>query len=190
MLTIGLIIGLFVAFLVYLDDLQEPPAAAVESGGDQATANARDVTGEPGKKGGKSGKHEPNFEFYSILPDLEVVVPHAGKEESGNGQSGGSGESGSAGGNATGASGKGPYYLQAGSFQKTSQADRMKARIALLGLDVDIQSVRINGAEWHRVRVGPYDNADTLRSAQKRLSDNDIDYLVLRAKSADTKSSQ
>jgi len=190
MLTIGLIIGLFVAFLVYLDDLQEPPAAAVESGGDQATANARDVTGDQAGQSSKSGKHGPNFEFYSILPDLEVVVPHAGKEEGAKGQSGGSGESGNAGGTAAVASGKGPYYLQAGSFQKTSQADRMKARIALLGLDVDIQSVRINGAEWHRVRVGPYDDTDTLRSAQKRLSDNDIDYLVLRARSGEKKSSQ
>jgi len=182
MLTIGLIIGLFVAFLVYLDDLEQPPAAAVDSGGgDQATANARDVTGDGSGK--KSDSDRPRFEFYSILPELEVVVPDAPKDKHKPGASGSAGPAESPDNAGAAAKGEGPYYLQAGSFQEAAQADRLKARIALLGLDVGIQPVKINGAQWHRVRVGPYDDVDALRSAQKRLRDNDIDYLVLRAKS-------
>jgi len=182
MLTIGLIIGLFVAFLVYLDDLQEPPTAAVERAPDVDASQGRDVTG------GQSADDEadkPKFEFYSILPELEVVVPDApGKDTAKGATSSESAESESTQPDNDTPVGEGTFYLQAGSFQKEEQADRMKAKISLIGLDVKIQSVQVNGARWHRVRVGPYDDPEALRSAQKRLRENGIDYLVLRDKSA------
>ena len=181
MLTIGLIIGLFVAFLVYLDDLQEPPTAAVRQA-DEENPDRPSVAGA--EAAGEAAEDKPRFEFYSILPELEVVVPdepgtpaeRPPESEDRPGDAAGTG--------APAPAAPGTFYLQAGSFQKADQADRMKARIALLGLDVEIQSVSINGERWHRVRVGPYTEKKTLRSAQQRLRDNDIDYLVLREKSS------
>lgn len=166
MLLIGLIIGLFVAFLVYLDDLDQPPSASVETGTDDAD---RRVAGEEIDEADK-----PRFEFYSILPDLEVIVPDAPEpaepEESDEDVS-------------TAIDPEGSYYLQVGSFQKAEQADRMKAQVLLLGLDVDIQTVTVNGERWHRVRIGPYADPAKLAAVQRRLRENDIDYLVLRQKS-------
>lgn len=168
MLTIGLIIGLFVAFLVYLDDLDRPPSAAVDAGED----GERRVSGEAPDDADK-----PKFEFYSILPDLEVIVPDAPPADPGDGEGSGA-EVG------TETDPGGTYFLQVGSFRKSEQADRMKAEVALLGLDVDVQSVNVGGERWHRVRIGPYSNQAKLGAAQRRLRENDIDYLVLREKSS------
>lgn len=177
MLTIGLIIGLFVAFLVYLDDLQAPPNATAErpSSTDRGADDA---------EGGESDG--PRFEFYSILPELEVVVPEFGGSASDEAADAdadeSSGASSPAGGSTVTKDGR--YFLQAGSFRKAAQADRLKAEIALLGLDVSIQDVRVDGEQWHRVRVGPYGADSGLQSAQQRLRQNDIDYLVMREKSS------
>ena len=178
MLTIGLIIGLFVAFLVYLDDLDSPPASAVESqpAEEQRTDAEEDDDGSP------------RFEFYSILPELEVVVPDASEEDGEAAVEGAPGAPADSGEGDTGTApppeSDGRFYLQAGSFQKSEQADRMKARISLLGLDVEIQQVDINGESWHRVRAGPFTDPSRLKDAQKRLRSDDIDYLVTRDKSS------
>ncbi len=171
MLTIGLIIGLFVAFLVYLDDLEAPPSAAVESG-DGGDAE-RSVAGAE-----VADEDKPRFEFYSILPDLEVIVPDAPPAEEGAGAGGDESVS-------TEIDPEGSYFLQVGSFQEAEQADRMKAQVLLLGLDVDIQTVTVNGERWHRVRIGPYADQAKLGAAQRRLRENDIDYLVLRKKTSE-----
>jgi len=191
MLTIGLVVGLFVAFLVYLDEMEKPPNAAVDSSpNEQASTTGESSAGDTaqapagkqdgGERGGeaadgKSGKKDPRFEFYSILPELEVVVPEHKQDDPADSASESDGREAPP-------SGQGPYYLQAGSFQQAEQADRMKARIALLGLDVAIQRVRIDGEQWHRVRVGPYSAPDKLRNARERLRAEDIDFLVLRKK--------
>lgn len=168
MLTIGLIIGLFVAFLVYLDDLDQPPSASVESGdGDERSVDGDDT----------ADADKPRFEFYSILPDLEVIVPDAPAPE----DTGGEGSDADV---STEIDPEGTYFLQVGSFQKSEQADRMKAKISLLGLDVDIQRVNVSGERWHRVRIGPYSDRAKLGAAQRRLRENDIDYLVLREKAS------
>ncbi len=185
MLTIGLIIGLFVAFLVYLDDLDSPPSSSVESqpAEEQATDPEGTTTAE------EDGDDEsPRFEFYSILPELEVVVPDASEEDGEAAVEGAPGSPADSGEDDTGTApppeSDGRFYLQAGSFQKSEQADRMKARISLLGLDVEIQQVKINGENWHRVRAGPFTDPSRLKDAQKRLRSDGIDYLVTRDKSS------
>lgn len=180
MLTIGLIIGLFVAFLVYLDDLDAPPRSAAERGGeDRGVAAQEDGGAEP---------ERPRFEFYSILPELEVVVPDlppaAGDEEAAPGEAAPPPAPDGAAPTAPGPAREGTFYLQAGSFKDGDQADRLRAQITLLGLDVAVQTVRIDGQRWHRVRVGPFTETGDLRAAQQRLRENEIDFLVLREKSS------
>jgi cell division protein FtsN len=152
MLLIGLVIGLFIAFLVYLDRL------------DTATvAKKQTEAPEPAVK--------PRFEFYSILPELEIVVPDILENvvpDRSSPQSTGNADSGPT------------YYLQAGSFKNGGEADRMKAHLALLGLDVVVQSVTVNKVEWHRVRVGPLHSAQALRRARERLRENDIEFMLLK----------
>ena len=62
------------------------------------------------------------------------------------------------------------YVLQVGSFRSLDDADGMRARLALLGLEAVVQTVAIDGeTAWHRVRVGPYTELRALNRARIRL---------------------
>ena len=75
------------------------------------------------------------------------------------------------------------YYLQAGSFRRPEEADKMKANLAFLGLESSIQTVAINGADtWHRVRIGPFSDLADLNDARRRLMDNEIESIVLKVR--------
>jgi len=170
MLLIGLVIGLFVAFLVYLDDLDPRPEDDIAIDADD------DVVAESDR---------PRFEFYSILPELEVVIPEFPRREEREAPEIEEGIAPPSEGidpvPAPDADGR--FFLQVGSFQEQNQAESMKAQVALLGLDVEVRSVQVNGDDWHRVRVGPFSDPESLEQAQDRLRDNGIDYLVLRDRS-------
>ena len=47
------------------------------------------------------------------------------------------------------------YILQVGSFRSSADADKMRAELILLGLDVFIKVIEKDGQTWHRVLVGP-----------------------------------
>ncbi len=75
------------------------------------------------------------------------------------------------------------YILQAGSFRLPEEADSLRAKLALAGFQVRIQTVQINGTTtWHRVRVGPYNSKLLLQQAQQRLQQQGIQPLALRLK--------
>ena len=76
------------------------------------------------------------------------------------------------------------YYLQAGSFKQKADADRVRAQILLLGLDVHLESAKLNdGQTWHRVQVGPFNNKDSLDQAQSTLSGNGFQNLLPQQRS-------
>ena len=73
------------------------------------------------------------------------------------------------------------YVVQVASFRKLGDADRLKANLALLGLEGHIQTVSINGEEiWHRVRVGPFDKLNQLNQARDHLNQNDYEAKVYK----------
>jgi len=162
-LATGLAIGLFVAFLVYLqgrperDDLAKMVPHQQQEGADSA----------------KTDKDQPRFEFYTLLPEMEVVVPEAPHKAPAAGddhhrQQAAPTEPGS-------------YALQVGSFRTHRDADTRKASLALLGVESEIQKVKLNDNEtWHRVRVGPYSDLDELNRVRALLQDNHIDTLLVR----------
>ena len=76
------------------------------------------------------------------------------------------------------------YVLQVGSFRSLDDADGMRARLALLGLEAVVQTVAIDGeTAWHRVRVGPYTELRALNRARIRLRENQIEALALQVRS-------
>ena len=128
--TAGLLIGLFVAFLVYIrmqaapvqqvfvKETLPPPQAPAAAASDVRT-DQKDAVPQPPK---------PRFDFYTLLPEMEVVVPEqeiTGKPEQG----------------VRLVEQPGTYFLQVGSFRNGDQADRFKAEMALLGLETSIQKV-------------------------------------------------
>lgn len=76
------------------------------------------------------------------------------------------------------------YVLQVGSFRSSGDAESMRARLALIGLEAVVQTVAIDGeAAWHRVRAGPYTELRALNRARIRLRENQIEALALRVRS-------
>jgi cell division protein FtsN len=75
------------------------------------------------------------------------------------------------------------FIVQVGSFRKLSDADGFRANLALLGIESKVQTVTIDDKDtWHRVQVGPVVGRDQADSLQRRLRENNIDSLLLRAK--------
>ena len=89
-------------------------------------------------------KPKKRFDFYDMLPRFEVVIPETETEVSKGGAETAPVPTG------------GIYVLQAGSFRAFADADRMKARLALQGLQAQIQKVTIDDKRWHRVRHGTF----------------------------------
>ena len=73
-----------------------------------------------------------------------------------------------------------PYYLQAGAFRNSADAEAMKARLLMLGFDASVQSAQVNGGTVNRVRMGPFKGIDEMNRARSRLADEKIDTSVVR----------
>ena len=111
----------------------------------------------------------PRYDFFTVLPEMEVVVPEqelAGERGEGDAVS------------AT--EPVGTYVLQAGSFRNLADADQLKARLALLGTQANIEVVTVNDTRWHRVRIGPLQGARRADELRRMLRDNGIDTLILK----------
>ena len=132
----------------------------------EKTANKNVVTEEQSNSVAPVAKR--TFDFYTLLPELEVVVDdnnqpaqHKNAKEKAAGE----------------------YVLQVGSFKSSEEADSLKAQLALMGVETNIEIVKVNTINWHRVRVGPSKNIDQLKSTQNRLRAKNMDAILLKVRS-------
>ena len=73
--------------------------------------------------------------------------------------------------------------LQAGSFKHAEDADRLRAKLILLGLDTKVEAVSGKGkGTWHRVQVGPFKSRSRLSKARNTLIAQGIETLLLKKK--------
>ena len=157
----GLTIGLFVAFLVYLRDLPSPDGAA----------NSKQPTVD-------NSKPKPVFNFYDILPELEVVVPDL---EVTNPKKQPATENKTPAPTPTPQLAAGEkFILQVGSFNQFDEADKLKAHLALLGIEAFIQKVSVDNKQWHRVRIGPFSDRKSLNLTRQQLQENSIEAITLK----------
>ena len=75
------------------------------------------------------------------------------------------------------------YYLQAGAFTNNNDANRMQDQLVSAGMDAFVKSVAVDGKQWHRVRIGPFYDSESLYTAQTRLGRSGISYLVIKVQS-------
>ncbi len=75
-----------------------------------------------------------------------------------------------------------PYILQAGAFSASGDAEAIKARIALLGLNARVESAVIQDKTVYRVRMGPYGTATELAEAKRKLANGGLPALAIRVK--------
>jgi cell division protein FtsN len=168
----GLGLGLVVAVGVYLRGEGTRPPAARETAATPAPAPAA-PTRETARNGNArpaapAPAEENRFDFYEILPQYEVVVPQGQSRAAPAVQSKPVEE-------------PGRYLLQAGSFSAPVDADRLQANLALLGIESHVQRVTIDDDVFHRVRIGPISDLESLNRTRRQLRDAGIDPLLMKA---------
>lgn len=72
------------------------------------------------------------------------------------------------------------YLLQAGAYGASGDAEAVKAKIALLGLNARVESAQIAGKTVYRVRLGPYGSAAELAEAKAKLADGGLPAIAVK----------
>jgi cell division protein FtsN len=141
------------------------PALELPKRAPEPPASSRAPKPAPSEPAAPVTEKSERFEFYDMLPDAEVAVPV---------QPGSPARAEPA-----PIAVPGTYVVQAGAFPNFEEADKVKARLALLGIVSEIQVAETNERRFHRVRIGPIDDLDQLNRLRNRLRQNGIEYLVI-----------
>lgn len=72
------------------------------------------------------------------------------------------------------------YFVQAGAYTRTEDAEQQRAKLAMLGLDAKVTEREQSGRTMYRVRVGPYDKKDDAESARTKLAGAGVDAALVR----------
>jgi cell division protein FtsN len=184
-LLLGLGIALGVAFFVnkqkspYVDRINHPiegiekPASAKLEDPKPVDPSAKPVAG--------ASTDKPRFDYHQILSDGKEATPKIDKnqklivnpapmaaqpiekavvEEPGT-----------------------KYYLQVGAFNSSTDADNLKARIALIGLQAEVKAATLQDkGVMHRVRLGPYKTHDDMSRARDELTQSGLPSSVITIK--------
>ena len=200
-LACGLAIGAFVVLLMKLepgdDKIKRVKPEVAQKAAQKAAAEV-------------AGPVKPKYDFYTLLPESEVIVPpdsmpatppatpvtpeQAAKIDTARAEAALNGQvppppppvavpAPNTPANATTVA-KAPlttqYFLQAGSFRKQADADKVRAQIILLGQSVKVESGTVKDETWYRVLVGPFSNREQLTGAQKQLAGAGFSNLLLQ----------
>ncbi len=152
-LVIIVLIGAFAAFLAFLRSHAPQPAEVAEE----------KIPTKPRHQ--DQPVEEPHYDFYTILPKAEIVVPdhelktrvreeHVGKSKNTS------------------------YVIQAGSFRDFTEADKLRAQLALMGIESRIEKAKVGNTTWHRVKMGPFKQTSSVTTIKTRLRENGIDAIV------------
>ncbi|PPD22863.1 MAG: sporulation protein [Methylomonas sp.] len=108
---------------------------------------------------------EPRYDFYTILPQAETVIPDYEIKSRVREQ-------------LVGKTKTTQYVMQAGSFRESAEAERHKAKLALLGIEARVEKAKVGNVLWHRVKIGPYDNPSSVATIKELLQKNGIGVIV------------
>jgi cell division protein FtsN len=106
-------------------------------------------------------EQKDSFDFYTLLPDSKVnpvqVEAYISTPKD--------------------PSKKTSTLLQAGSFRKLADANRLRAKLILINMNnvVAEKSVSSGGSVWYRVRIGPFSNRSALNKAEDILAQQGIE---------------
>ncbi len=168
--TFGLGAGLLIAVAFFLRYSPADTILPRETPG--APAPAQNQPPSPPEEPSPPPPAEPKFDFYTILPEMEVQVSGWESAEPLSSQIDLSPEP------------QGQYILQAGSFRFPQEARQLMLRLRKLGLQPNVQTVELDGqGKWYRVRAGPFSDVGALDRASDQLRQNGIHFILLQEKS-------
>jgi cell division protein FtsN len=195
-LAVGLTVGAFIVFLMKL-----------EPGGDdvkrvKAEAKAAKIAEANKTPPSPTAPVKPKYDFYTLLPESEVIVPNeavpektpppvvapvtpeqAAKIDTARAQAALSGLTPPPPPPVAKPAAVTQFFLQAGSFRKKEDADKVRAQIILLGQSAAVESGTVKEETWYRVLVGPFSNREQLTIAQKQLAGGGFSNLLLQQRS-------
>jgi len=122
------------------------------------------ITKAVDKKG--ADEQQDSFDFYTLLPDSEVtpvkVDAYISTPKDPNKKT--------------------DALLQAGSFRKLADANRLRGKLILLNMNnvVTEKTVSSSGSVWYRVRIGPFSSRSTLNKAEDILAQQGIQSLQIK----------
>lgn len=174
-IIIGVTVGLIIAGGLAWYMLKSPSAKSLgtvtqseQLAIEKSSPEKMDAVSAPaGATGTKENK--PRFEFYKVLTDkaaspVPKIVPKATNKPGVSDLS------------------KELYYLQIGSFSNAEDADKLKAKLALMGMEAAVQVATIpDKGVWHRVRLGPYMGQSEANQAREALKLNGVEGTPMRA---------
>jgi cell division protein FtsN len=172
-ILIGLVLGLGIALAVawYINKMPSPfTARGVPPPRAETAKPASGPLARSAEPGAPAGETKPRFDFYKILPGSEepkaAETPKDSRESPGETRD--------------------AFYLQAGAFQNAPDADNLKARLALLGIEATIETTALpEKGVWHRVRVGPYRTVEEVNRTRDTLKQNGVQTTLVRVRESE-----
>ena len=163
LLTLVVSIAFLAALLMLSKQPDDAKASTVVSEKTNPTKAVKVAPKNKGKAANKRGVSEQkdSFDFYTLLPNSEVtpvkVDAYISTPKDPNKKTN--------------------TLLQAGSFRKLSDANRLRARLVLLNMNnvVAEKTVSSSGSVWFRIRIGPFSNRSTLNKAEDILAQQGIE---------------
>ena len=155
-----------------------PPPEAARAAEKNAKGVAPDKAGPAAKPSDR-----PRFEFYQILPGEKDAAPEREAKATPKAVPPPAPEAAPRPGSspATPKPHTGDvYWLQAGAFSEEKEADNLRAKIALTGLEASVRSVATaDKGKLYRVRLGPYQSLDDANRIKVTLSQNGVSAAII-----------
>lgn len=178
-----LLAGLLVGALVFLGYRQyqvmmadEPATVQPQAGAGKNEDPEKNV--EPPASGVEDGVLDTDYSFYDVLPTQETVAVDDPTQAAAPDQAAGPEPAATPPAAPQNSAAAAPvsrrYLLQAGAFERSADADDLKARIALSGEAARVEPAEVNGKTMYRVRLGPYNDAAAAERARANLAGQGI----------------
>lgn len=195
-ICIGMVFGIVVVAIViwYLKKMPmpfmappPPPTPTQLAGAEPAALPGKPgdapLDGKPVDPSATGDGDKPRFDFYKMLPGEAGTPSPDGKPATPDGKPV----------QQTAADGKPvqqtappadrlatPSMLQTGSFQDVSEADNQKAKLAMLGVEAQVQQVMLKDKVWYRVRLGPFHTQGDVDKMRTELARNGIEAVMVK----------
>lgn len=177
-LLTGLLMGLVLAAVAVYSGMAPGLRGGPVQPEPRATAPGPNSPATEADDAGTGAASRPRYDFYTVLPEMEVLIPDSELQERVRAETPAP--------NAAGETPPAPpaagirYRLQAGSFRDPRPAEESKARLALLGISATVQSVNVNGSTYHRVYVGPFSTAAEVEQVKQQLAGSGVQAITVR----------
>ncbi len=162
-IVIGILVGLAIALAValYINSAPSPFRQPPVKTSPEKPSMPAPAPQSGAKTSAKPEAEKNRFTYYDILPGTEQPVTEQEIKQA--------------------PPGKDQYYLQAGAFQTEVDANNLKAKLALIGVEALIQTASVpDKGVWHRVRVGPFSDIEELNKSRATLSQNGVQSSLIK----------